>query len=150
MLRSLELRWLARHDRDIPLPEVLFASTNQDFEGKRCGGCFYTPKPGEFLYRDAFIPFERGVILVGTEDPEVIPGIIAHEWRHCWQFHRGLLRSPQPYNPDEFSEADTYDSAIRKYFRTQRQEMDALLYQFAKHPDWSSKRMVDATFREGA
>lgn len=143
---SLELRWLARHDKDLPLPEIIFTPSNLDFRGQKCGGCYYKPEQNEFLYGDLFIPFDKGVIVVGTESPELIAGTIAHEWRHHWQFHRGLSLEPSHYDPKAFEEYTGYRAAVRKYFRTQAHELDALRYQNKVAPDWCSDYVMECTF----
>jgi hypothetical protein len=142
---SLELNWLARHDKELPLPEIVFSPNNEDASGRRVGGCYYLPAKREFLFGDVYVPLDHGVILVGCESPETIAGTIAHEWRHHWQTHRGIKLASQ-YNAEDFASWDTYGKAIRRYFRNQSHEMDALLYQHKKARDWSSDYIMDLTF----
>lgn len=141
MIASLELRWLARHDKDILLPEIVFAPDMDKIARNRCAGCYWKPEHSEYLIGESFVPFDRGVIAIGTEDPELIPGIIAHEWRHHWQFHRGLL--PSKVAAWKFS--TDYDTTIRRFFRERPHEMDALKYQLKHAPDWHSQNMLDLT-----
>lgn len=145
--KSLELNWLSRYDKDLPLPEIVYSPDNVDFHGRRCGGCYYSPERNEYLFGDVYVPFDNGVILVGAREPELMIGTLAHEWRHHWQLHRGLAKDGSGYNQEDFASLDTYNAAIRKYFRTQPHEMDALRFQFKHAPDWCSQNMLDISLR---
>ncbi len=126
---SLELGWLARRDKLLPVPEVLFSHDGTCFSGGRCSGCYYRPERKEYLFGDVYVPFDRGAILVSTKDPEEIASTLAHEWRHHWQLHHGLLPGKLSFNMNRFDDWNTYDAAIRDYFHSQAHEMDALMFQ---------------------
>ena len=81
------------------------------------------------MFGDAYIPFDRGVIFVSAEEPENIESILAHEWRHHWQLYHGNLPNKFSFNMSRFDDWETYDVAIRDYFRSQPHEMDALMFQ---------------------
>lgn len=143
MIASLELRWLSRHDKDILLPEIVFTADMENAAGSRCCGCYWRPEENEYLIGDKFVPFDRGVIAINTEDPELIRGTIAHEWRHHWQFYHDLL--PPAAASWDFG-GSNYDAKIRRFFRSRPHEMDALRYQLKHAPDWCSENMAHLTF----
>jgi hypothetical protein len=132
-MRSLELRWLARHDKELLLPAIIFSS---DIDG--CAGCYYRPEQAEYLLGGVFVPFNRGVIVVNTKFPELIAGTLAHEWRHHWQHYNGLL----PATVNGFNSARPWELEIATFFE-QPHERDALLYQHLKAADHNSQQMMD-------
>jgi len=127
----LELNWLARHDKYILLPPVVFA--NLDY-----GGFFRHPCKEETLVGESYYPLDRGLIAVGIQsDPDVkdIASCLAHEWRHCWQYYQ----MPQ----DKCVEWDSksllsYRQKIVTFFRSSRAEYDALQFELKVAPtEWS-------------
>lgn len=123
-MRSIELGWLSRHDKDLPLPELVFAS--------RLAGCSgYYARPGrcESFVGGKGFDLTGGLIVCGETDAREAANTIAHEWRHHWQiFHMGLKDSLTRFN-----ETIDYDSAIREFFKDWR-EMDALLFSHRRAP----------------
>jgi len=120
----LELNWLAKSDKDILLPIVLF------IDNYHAAGEFFSPDPGneEIIY-DAY-PLDRGIIIVNTN--EAISATLAHEWRHAWQHHRGIEYDGVGLN--KYASL-SYEQQIIKYFKSSRCEMDALLFEVKKSPD---------------
>ena len=138
ILPSLELNWLSRHDKDLPIPAVIWSPSGTDFHDVRCRGCYYRPLRQEFLVGERFEPFHNGAIIVSGQEPDLIAGTLAHEWRHHWQYFRGMLPDKVTFDMNLFDDPDSYDDAIKMYFESQKHEMDALLFQYRMAPDLSS------------
>ena len=121
--RFIELNWLARSDKDILLPEVVF---DNDMEAG--GFCMY-PRKEEILLGEKYYPRDRGIIVVHSDYPGQA-STLAHEWRHLWQVYN--------YGePGECSWWDTeshlsYKQQIINFFKSDTREMDALLFERQK------------------
>ncbi len=151
-LPSLELNWLRNLDKTLLLPKVVFFPSERlviNSDVYPCSGLYLHPFEWEVRINGEFHDGQRGIILASTQNPELTPAAIAHEWRHHWQFCNGLL----PAKPGGWSEADgrpeNYASAIKKYFRTQWHEFDALQYELSKYRTWSNEHMADLVFSKG-
>lgn len=133
--RSLELNWLRRHDRSLVVPEVLFLPQPETNTGKSCGGFYAKPENQEWFIGGQFVDGRFGVIVIGTDDPELIPGAIAHEWRHHWQLFNGMpLDSARQY--EGCFAGRTYEAGIKNYFTHFKSERDALIFQSRVADDW--------------
>ena len=115
----LELNWLAKKNKDISLPFVMF-------DNLPYGGFYCAPERGEILINEKYYPLDKGLIGIdiGEEDNFVI-NTIAHEWRHHWQVMNGWELDSIGWN---FDNDKPYEQKIIKYFRSSRSEMDALRY----------------------
>lgn len=120
---SLELNWLARHEKQLPLPRVLFAPL------PLCSGIYFWPWPRAQFEFGLEIPPSNGTIVVSTLYPEMpVPSTLAHEFRHHWQCWNGML----PKKNKGWKEPTDYAEAIALYFTTQLHEWDALRFEI-KH-----------------
>lgn len=149
MLPSLELNWLRNLDKTLLLPQVVFIPDTYptiNGESHRLTGSYYSPFDWEVQVNDSFYDGRRGLILVATDDPELIPSALAHEWRHHWQQHHGLLPTDQEHWTEADCEPENYDAAIRRYFRSQPHELDALRYERSRYPTWGNEYMADLAF----
>lgn len=101
-----ELSWLPLSERkNITLPKVIF----EDYCGQGYGGYQW-----------------ENTLVVVLEDEENIPATIAHEYKHYLQYTNGIIFPPSRIG---LFKKHSYNKAIRMYFRSQRHEMEALLFQ---------------------
>ncbi|KKL67955.1 hypothetical protein LCGC14_2129810 [marine sediment metagenome] len=124
MRSFLELNWLAKSDKDIPLPPVL--SSNE--EGT-AGGYYIPPKKGETLINGLHYPLDKGMIVINDSAYHECPeAVIAHEWRHIWQIYQGW---PNTKGIDWFDldESTPFRQRIVEYFTSNPRELDALFYE---------------------
>ena len=135
----LELNWLAKADKYILLPPVIFADIPS-------GGFFRFPDKKEVLVGDKYYPADRGLIVISETYSELIESSIAHEWRHLWQYYQhGRPRSTTQWNLES---PLSYKKQIIDFFMSDPQEYDALLFGLEKAPDdtalewheWITKR----------
>lgn len=127
MRKSLELNWLHRYSKHLPTPELVFVDGMEDKAG------FYVwPDEVEFETGGKCYKANNGLICISTVWPENIPEVLAHEWRHHWQYCTFGYIPEWPYIETEDYEYDTY-----RYFSAWH-EMDAELFAHRKHPtEWS-------------
>ena len=106
--------FLRPSDKDIPQPAVCLVS------GYQAGGCYYHPSQSEVQLGNRFIDAERGILVmdINSEDDS-----LAHEWRHHWQFINGWV-----YDGHQWGSGADYWTNLKRYFRTSRSEMDALVF----------------------
>lgn len=118
-MRSIELGWLNRRDKDLPLPQFTFVPNL-----KGCGGYYARPDRRVHFVNERGLSLRNGLIVCGQHtDTLEVANTIAHEWRHHWQlFHVGLKDSPT-----QFDTSVDYHLAIKKFFKD-RLELDALLF----------------------
>ena len=122
----LELNWLARADKYILLPPVIFADIPS-------GGFFHFPRKIEVLIDDKYYPADRGLIVISEIHSEHIEASIAHEWRHLWQYYqRGEHILKSQWNLES---PLSYKEQIIGFFLSDPFEYDALLFQLKKAPD---------------
>ena len=68
----------------------------------------------------------KGIIVVDPDSRSKLGSIIAHEWRHHYQyFHGPYERGPSWYY---LKDKYTYKEAVVKYFTLSHIEMDALIF----------------------
>jgi hypothetical protein len=120
-LPSLELNWIRRQDKGLLLPAVVFA----DLEN--CGGYYVKPRRRETFIDGRYCDLERGLIAISTRWPDFQASTLAHEWRHHWQAEHGFSME-ESWGFDADWDAD-YDQQLRRFFRTQAIERDALAFQ---------------------
>lgn len=137
---SLELRWLARSDKYILLPQLVFADIDY-------GGRFYYPRREELLINDKYYPMGRGVIIISDAYPEEIESSIAHEWRHLWQFYQGWSYW---YAEWDLKSKESYRNKIIRFFKSDPLEMDALLFQLKKAPNDTGREWHEWIIRSRA
>lgn len=124
MLKSLELGWLAKKDRNLPLPELVY-SPNPKF-----GGLYMSPWKGERQVGTKFYDTSKGLIWIS----EFTPSVIAHEWRHHYQFYYGPKPGPSSLALDKWTAQYGYKGMIKKYFTELDYEQDALKFQVKMYP----------------
>lgn len=108
---TTELTWLPLSLRkNVTLPKVVL----EESAGQNYGG---------YYRRDSFT-------IVAVES-EVIASTIAHEYKHHLQYISGTLQEPTDWNK---LSSIGYNKAIRSYFRNNRSEMEALLFQEKHSP----------------
>lgn len=149
MLPSLELNWLRNLDKTLLLPTVIFVSgTEHSVEGEihRGAGLYFHPRDWEPEINGIYYDGRRGLILATTDEPECIPAVLAHEWRHHWQFHHGLLPTDNiaPWTHD--GNPDTYSHAIKQFFQQNAYELDALRFEMSRAPNWANEYQADLVF----
>ena len=118
-LNSLELRWVHRQAKDLIYPDILYVPKLPN-----ASGCFYHPtKKRELLVGNRIYDLSKGMIIVSERiDSIELPNVIAHEWRHYWQFCKmGDLKGVG------FDATMPYQKAIQKFFKSPI-EKDALLF----------------------
>lgn len=130
----LELNWLAKADKYILLPPVIFTDIPE-------GGFFHFPEKEDILIDDKFYPADRGLIAISERYPEQIESSIAHEWRHLWQYYQ----HGKPWEVAEWNLKSplSYKKQIVKFFTSDPFEYDALLYQLKKAPDDSAREWYE-------
>ena len=125
-MKSLELRWLARKDKYIRLPEVVFVS------GVNYGGSWVYPRKKEILLDGRYYPLDLGIITLNTDFPEEHESSIAHEWRHVWQtYNWGEKQWHTPWGSEPHL---SYKQQIVNYFSHDVREWDALLFTIKTAP----------------
>jgi len=121
----INLHWVAKLDKDISLPVVVF-----DDDEDRCGGYWCKPKRKEILVNNRYYPLDKGLIVVSNKPDfsiEWIGGVLAHEYRHLWQYCKGYKQSIRINWVD--GSYETYKVRIINYFLDNYLEYDALLYE---------------------
>ncbi|GAH39444.1 unnamed protein product [marine sediment metagenome] len=122
----LELHWLAKADKYILLPPVIFADIPY-------GGYFRLPEKKEVVIDDKFYPADRGLIVISENYSSHVESSIAHEWRHLWQYYkRGKPKWIATWN---LKSPFSYKNQIVIFFMSDPSEYDALLFQLKKAPD---------------
>ena len=122
----LELHWLAKADKYILMPPVIFADIAY-------GGFFHFPRKKEVLIGNEYYPADRGLIVISEIYSEHIESSIAHEWRHLWQYYqRGEHILKSKWNLES---PLSYKEQIIGFFLSDSFEYDALLFQLKKAPD---------------
>lgn len=150
-MRSLEINWLRRFDRSLIVPQVVFAQQPRMANGLNCSGIYLHPGKYEYAIEGKFYDGWCGLLVIGTADPADIPALIAHEWRHHWQMHRGIEYDGVEWNdPRAATDIDAWEASTKRYFRRSRCEFDALRFEMQVAPtDIGDYRMSLATKREG-
>jgi len=125
-MKSLELNWIRRKvDKTIPIPEVMY------FPFVGVSGRYYHPSLKNEIFDNDGKPYSMkyGVIAINSNytDKNVVEGMIAHEWRHHWQYFNGVKMDVSPL--DLFSKMN-YKEALIKYFTTSKTEFDAIRFQY--------------------
>ncbi len=130
---SLETKWLHKYAPWMPQPKVVFATL------KNAAGIYYSPEQGSFLSNG--MDRSNGIIVVDPVLHDDVDSVIAHEWRHHYQwFHGPFYKGPSwKYLSDKYS----YEEAVVKYFTLSPIEMDAFTFSL-KH----TKDIVDDIWLE--
>lgn len=124
---SLCTRWLQRLEKWLPQPLVVTVI------GSAVGGQYWCPgRPVQL--GDHVVRGDRGVLVL-DEEHSVEPSVLAHEWRHHWQWHRGWRFDHTPWHrvagPD-------YRHRIVTFFQSSRTERDALRFELRQAPSEAS------------
>lgn len=129
-MKSLELNWIRKKvDKSIPTPEVMF----YPLDG--CSGKYYSPDTkNEIFDLDGKGYWMRyGVLVINPEIP-MVDSIIAHEWRHHWQYYHGIEFEISPSVDHE-----NYYESLVKYFTNSKTEKDAVRFECkytGVYPEW--------------
>ena len=127
-MRSIELGWIARRAKDLPLPNIVFTSKLPD-----CGGCYYKPQHGGVYVDLVRYDLSHGLIVIADDGDDHTGSTIAHEWRHHWQlFNLGDCKAIGWGSV--LASSVNYEAAIKRYYRGSSTEMDALLFQHKYSP----------------
>ena len=102
--------------KNIELPVVMYEQDNTEYHGYYTNG--------------------TNVIVVASTDEEQIPSIIAHEFCHYLQWYNGNLNIGSDI---DLFKRYSYNEAIRLYFRTQKHEMEALLFEYKHTKNYNNK-----------
>ena len=119
-MKSLELNWLARREKWLRLPALLFIEGASDWVAD-AGGYYVAPREGDFFFEGQHRSCKSGLIAVLVNHCGSIEQTIAHEWRHHWQSHHGIKLTRG------FEEAVSYRERVRRHFQRPI-EMDALRF----------------------
>lgn len=125
----LDLRWLARYDKAIPLPRLAYEPLDD------AQGYFYSPQRDVVALNGREYDLARGLIVVDPVSAD-IGSTLAHEWRHLWQFHRG--DQGRSVSWDVCEQGRSYRDAIVEFFRRTPAELDALLFEVRHAPNDSN------------
>ncbi len=127
-MKSLELNWIRKKvDKSIPLPEVIFFPLTDDKVGS-----YYCPTPNNEIYdiEGKSYSLKYGAIVVSSRyDNKVQRNIIAHEWRHHWQYYHGIKFEIPKCNVTQITK-DNYNDMAKLYFTTSKTELDALRFSY--------------------
>jgi hypothetical protein len=127
---SLELSWLNRIDKWLPIPRFVFA----DFGDEAASAHYCCPWPCEQIYEGKPIDRSRGIIAVNTrycDDMQWVAASIAHEWRHHHQWHSGLKYDGEGFDTRE---GEDHDASVKRYFLQSKMERDAIMFEEKVHP----------------
>jgi hypothetical protein len=86
-VRSIDLHFLSKRDKDLPFPLLKYYRSETE-EG-------YYVHPSDCRYvSDENLSFDstNGIIFVNSNSLS-IESTLAHEWRHHWQYYRGMLKT---------------------------------------------------------
>jgi len=120
----IELSWLRKGNKQIPLPEIIFEKLSF------ASGCCYKPVKRELQIDNRFWDLSRGLIIVDPSfDDRFLLNGIAHEWRHHWQHMMGINVV------SKWVSGVDYKKEIIRFFTVNLAEMDALIYSIKKAPD---------------
>lgn len=139
MTVSLEINWIRKYDKSLPLPELVFCNTWD------IGGGYYRPTDAKVLhFNQRTIDNKHGTILINPDFPDNFESVIAHEWRHHWQYHKGL-RNPLDYTL--WNPSGDWKSDVFHYFTEDRFEFDALMFERKFAPSDLNEQFWDAIDR---
>jgi len=125
LLHSLETNWLSKKDRHLPAPDIFYVN-NLDI-----GGLYIPPRDIVMFEHEIEIHPSNGTIIIGEYNEDFpLEAIMAHEWRHHWQYWNGWEYDGIGWNFTE--DYDVYIEQITKYFLHSFSETDALKYEL-KH-----------------
>lgn len=132
---SLELRWLQRKSKEIPLPILIVGDL-----GGHAAGLQYKPWDCHEVVAGHDVDRRHGIIAVDDEycDRMSFESILAHEWRHQWQDFNCL----GPYDWPVQTPDAPHKQRMVEYFTTSKREQDALFFEvkFAAD-DYSVQRL---------
>ena len=127
MMRSIDLGWLSRRDKSIPLPLLAFTS-DSDFN-EDASGSYYHPESQGYDLFGTTVDVGQALIVIGLDhidyEKRWLEATLAHEWRHHWQWYNW---SYWPDTPARMNKDISYEDATAQYFATP-QERDALWYE---------------------
>jgi hypothetical protein len=127
-MKSLELNWIRRKvDKTIPIPEVMFFPFGDGRAGSYCD-----PDPHNEVFDIDGKPYSMkyGIIIVGSKfGKDEQKNIIAHEWRHHWQYFNGMKHAKSKYRATQITQKN-YNHAVKQYFSTSKSELDALRFSY--------------------
>ncbi len=129
----MELNWLRKGSKEIPLPNIVFTSELTEYSG-----IYYRPERDELRIGNRYYDLVKGLIGVSTNDDDsflykrddkTILKTIAHEWRHHWQY---FTRKFYVEEGTVFQDDGDYDQSIVRFHSSNVNEMDAFLFSIRK------------------
>jgi len=132
MIRSIELSWIARQDKSLPLPLLDFDVLPDEY-----GARYYPPMRYDLEFNDKVFPLDHGLIQVNTIYNPCTASSLAHEWRHHWQAYHGWKLPGHPIQA-----SISYDDRIKRHFKWP-EEKDALRFELRHTPDDRNREFMD-------
>ena len=132
------INWLPlSHRKGIPQARYVY----RDVEW--CSGAFFHRTEESCYDERVGLDLKDGdVILLSTHWDNIRPATIAHEFRHLSQHYSLCLpQIGQPVPTQSDGTYETWEKEIRRFFRRQPWEMDALRYELRHAPDETSEEM---------
>ena len=132
---ALELSWLARRERQLPVPAVLYVADLS------VGGYYVWPSSGVQYVEGIEVPPGRGTIIASVErEILTLEAVLAHEWSHHVAFWNGQKYEVPRWRPP--ATAADQSRAFRDYFTSSRSELSALRYQTRHARDEGSRWLL--------
>lgn len=125
---SLEFNWLPNSIRKgLPTPRIVIVNRSD------CGGFYCAQTKNRCIHPWVDMDVSEGPVIGVANNDNETAGIIAHEYRHHWQWlnHSGLMGRSVWSEPESLD----YKASIIRYFRSFWWEMDALRFQLKHAPD---------------
>lgn len=118
LLIGTELNYFLRKHKWMPKPTFVLTPENPNYSG-----CYYKPEKNKEVYINGkHYDLKNGVVVITEADQIDSDTVLAHEFRHHWQFCKGINERSK-WNP-----TGNYKRDIISYFTKHKTEIDALLY----------------------
>lgn len=138
---ALQLSWLPRELlKMVPvLPEIVEADAGLAFGSN---GCYLYPRKNVFL-QTYNVPLDNGVIVIG-KDVEDVQSVLAHEFRHHWQYFNTLKPEIPKFDMSKFLFCNPIQTFL-EYYR-QPHELDALMFEARVAPTPNNRTSLEAVW----
>lgn len=133
---SLEFNWLPNSMRKgLPTPRIVIVNRSD------CSGFYCNQTMDRCIHPWVDMDVSEGPVIGVANDAHGTSGILAHEYRHHWQW----LKYSALMGRSVWSETEHHDykASIIRYFRAFWWEMDALRFQLKHAPDDVSRLWWD-------
>ena len=121
-------RW-CRTQKDISAPPVI------EMAAAGFSGQYYPIEHAEVCLGGRHWSLAKGLIVLNTvaiSDHHDEADVIAHEWRHHWQFLHGWKYDGKPPINHEWGGGETWRQNVKRYYTTSKSELDAMHFAIAK------------------